>query len=1050
MTQKQKILLVFTLPAIAALLAVWLFVDRSHQQLSIERWSSEHRALVRIIANRMQEKIDEASELLAYTGRLNDFSSLAAVDRINPALNGIPPDLEPAKRQALDALLASNHNLAVLFLLLPNGDHYLSHPYAIQQSLKKYNLADRPYFQEATRSKKTTVSDIILGADGMPAVVIDMPLLGPNGEIYAHLGGVVYLKHLSSMLSSADIAPFDYGLLADRNGMLIGHSDNNLIGGPHELQKAEHPLLDKLHGDLHEMAFGQWPDKQGVAWLSFVHRLDSGWQLVLSRRHDSVLAETTPATRQITLLVGLILLITGSIGLALATRFARRWEIADDQLQMANDQLELRVAQRTAELSASQAQLQKAHDFYLTVLEHFPALIWRAGLDAKCNYFNATWLQFTGRSLDQEMGDGWTSGIHADDSEGCLSTYMEHFKAHQPFAMEYRLRRHDGEYRWILDIGRPFNNLAGEFAGYLGACFDVTERHESAEQLGLIATVFSHAREGITITDAQGTIVDVNQAFCEITGYSREEVIGRTPSLLKSEHQSPEFYSAMWTVLLRDGHWHGEIWNRKKSGEFYAELLTISAVRNEAGDVRHYVGIFADITVQKEHERHLEKLAHFDPLTELPNRTLLNDRLYMSIALASRNKTMLAVCLLDLDGFKSVNDTYGHAAGDELLIEFSRRALAIMRDTDTLSRLGGDEFVLLLNDLDNLEQGLEIIRRVLEAASHSYDIAGEPVHVSASVGVTLFPDDGVEPELLMRHADQAMYIAKQTGRNRYFLFDPMKDEAARAELADLQRLEKALDAGEFELHYQPKVDMQRGVVTGAEALIRWRHPQRGLMLPGEFLRVTENNDFAITLGEWVIDSALHQANEWHKQGLALNVSINIAAHHISLPDFTERLTALLSPYPDLPPNCIELEILETAALSDTGHVSRVIESCNKLGISFALDDFGTGYSSLLYLKHLPAETLKIDQSFIRDMQEDAEDLAIVKGVIGLAQAFNRSVIAEGVESVAHGDILLSLGCKHAQGYGIARAMPADEFAPWLGKWQAPPSWRGDQLNCGDA
>ena len=1050
MTQKQKILLAFILPAITALLAVWLFVDRSHQQLSIERWSSEHQALVRAIAHSTQEKISDASSLLAYTSRLPDFSALSAVDRINPALNGIPPDLEPGKRQILDSLLAGESNLAVLFLLLPNGDHYLSHPYAVQQSLKKYNLADRPYFQEATRSKKMAVSDTISGADGMPAVVIDTPLLNPTGEIYAHLGGVLYLKHLSRLLSSADIAPFDYGLLADRKGMLIGHSDANLIGGLRELQKAEHAMLGQLNGEQQEMIFGQWQDEQGVAWLSFVYRLDSGWQLVLSRRLDSVLAETAPATRQITLLIGLILLITSGIGLALAIRFAERWENADDQLREANDQLELRVAQRTAELSASQAQLQKSHDFYLTVLQRFPALIWRAGLDSKRNYFNATWLEFSGRSLDQEMGDGWISGVHADDGEHCLTSYRERFKARQPFAMEYRLRRHDGEYRWILDMGRPFNNLAGEFAGYLGACFDVTERHEAAEQLGLIATVFSHAREGITITDARGTIVDVNQAFCEITGYTRDEVIGHNPSLLKSEHQSPEFYSVMWTELLRAGHWHGEIWNRKKSGELYAELLTISAVRNEAGAVRHYVGIFADITLQKEHEHHLEKLAHFDPLTELPNRTLLNDRLYMSIALASRNKTMLAVCLLDLDGFKAVNDTYGHAAGDLLLIEFSRRALAIMRDTDTLSRLGGDEFVLLLNDLDNLEQGLDVIRRVLDAASHSYDIDGNPVHVSASVGVTLFPDDGVEPELLLRHADQAMYIAKQTGRNRYFLFDPMKDEAARAELADLQRLEQALNAGEFELHYQPKVDMQRGVVTGAEALIRWRHPQRGLILPGEFLRVTENNDFAITLGEWVIDSALRQANEWHKQGLALNVSINIAARHISLPDFTERLTALLSPYPDLPPNCIELEILETAALSDTGHVSRVIESCNKLGISFALDDFGTGYSSLLYLKHLPAETLKIDRSFIRDMQEDAEDLAIVKGVIGLAQAFNRSVIAEGVESVAHGDILLTLGCIHAQGYGIARAMPASEFKDWLGSWQAPRSWRSDPLNCGDA
>ncbi len=1046
MTQKQNILLAFILPVIAALVAVWLFVDRLHQQLSVDRWSSEHRALVRAIAHSMQEQIDDAINLLAYTSRLPEFSSLSAVDRSTPALNGIPPDLEPAKRQALDALLASGDKLGVVFMLLPNGDHYLSHPYSVQQSLKKYNLADRPYFQEATRRKKTAVSDSVRGADGMPAIVIDTPLLNATGDIYAHLGGVVYLKHLSRLLSPSNIAPFDYGLLADRQGRLIGHSDASLIGGPRELQQAEHPLLGKLNGSQQEIAFRQWQDGQGVAWLSFVYRLESGWQLVLSRRVDSVLAEITPTTRQTTLLVGLILLITSGIGLALAMRFAQRWERADHQVRQAHNQLELRVAQRTEELSASQAQLQKSHDFYLTVLERFPAMIWRAGPDTQCNYFNATWLAFTGRRLNQEMGDGWTSGVHTDDLERCVATYREHFKARLPFTMEYRLRRHDGEYRWILDMGRPFANLAGEFAGYLGVCLDVTERHEAAEQLGLIASVFSHAREGITITDPQGIIVDVNQAFSEITGYQRGEVIGRNPSLLKSEHQSPEFYRAMWAELARNGHWHGEIWNRKKSGELFAELLTISAVRSESGEIRHYVGIFADITVQKEHERHLEKLAHFDPLTELPNRTLLNDRLNMSIALATRKKTMLAVCLLDLDGFKAVNDRYGHAAGDQLLIEFSRRALAIMRDTDTLSRLGGDEFVLLLNDLDNLEQGLEVIRRVLDAARCSYDIGGDPVCVSASVGITIFPDDGVAPDLLLRHADQAMYVAKQTGRNRYFLFDPMTDEAARIELADLQRLEKALAAGEFEMHYQPKVDMRRGVVTGAEALIRWRHPERGLILPGEFLPITENNDFAITLGEWVIRTALRQTDAWHQQGLPLQISINIAARHISLPDFATRLTTLLSAYPALPHGSIELEILETAALSDTGHVSQVIESCRELGISFALDDFGTGYSSLLYLKHLPAETLKIDCSFIRDMQEDAENLAIVKGVIGLAQAFNRSVIAEGVESVAHGDTLLALGCTHAQGYAIGQPMPPTEFQHWLSHWQAPPSWRAEHQN----
>ena len=1045
MTQRQKILLAFVLPALTALVAVWLFVESSLRGLIVERWSNEHRALVRSISHNIQEKLGDATEALAYTSRLPEFASLSAVDRVTPALNGIPPELEPNKRKTLDALLAGPNNLAVVFMLLPNGDHYLSHPYPVQQSLQKFNLADRQYFIEASTSKKTAFSDGIVGSDGRPAIVIDTPLLDPNGDIFAHLGGVLYLSGISGLLAGNDIAPFDYGLLADRQGMLIGHSDRNLVSASRTLQKSDVPFPDYAQQKAGEISLSQWTDSQGVAWLSFVSRLDSGWQLVLSRRLDSITSEVGPAVRQTTLLVAIILLITGGIGIALVVFFAKRWEDSDQQLKQARDHLEQRVEQRTAELSESQGRLQKSLDFYLTILEHFPALIWRAGVDSKCDYFNATWLNFTGRSLAQEIGDGWTEGVLADDLQSCVSTYLEHFNARLPFAMEYRLRRHDGEYRWILDMGHPFVNLEGKFAGYLGACFDITEHHRATEQLSLAASVFMHTREGIIISDPNGKIVDVNQAFSEITGYQRDEVIGHNPSLLNAGQQSTEFYQAMWHELSETGQWHGELLNRRKSGECYTELLDISAVHDQNNAVCHYVGIFSDISQQKEHEQHLEKLAHFDSLTGLPNRTLLHDRLYMSIALAARSKTQLAVCMLDLDGFKAVNDTYGHAAGDCLLIEFSRRIQRTLRDTDTLSRLGGDEFVILLNDLDNLEQGMDVIRRVLSEASHIYEVDGNLLTVSASVGVTVFPDDGVDPDLLLRHADQAMYIAKQTGRNRYFLFDPMKDQAARAELAAIQALETALLNDEFELFYQPKVDMQRGIVTGAEALIRWRHPERGLIPPAEFLPVTESSDFAITLGNWVISEALRQADAWHHQGLHLSISINIAARHLSLLDFTAKLGLMLSLHPTLPHGRIELEILETAALSDTSHVSEVIQSCRELGISFALDDFGTGYSSLLYLKHLPAQTLKIDQSFVRDMKIDAEDLAIVKGVIGLAQAFNRSVIAEGVESAELGDALLDLGCTHAQGYGIARPMPAAEFRDWLAGWKAPASWQAIRL-----
>ena len=1040
MTQKQKILLAFVLPALIALLAIGIFLEKSHRQLAIERWSTEQTSHVRSIARSLQGEIDEAESHLAFTGQLAEFSHLNAVDRIDRALNGIPPDAESGKRQVLDALLKQLPSLSIVFLLLPNGDHYLSHPLTVQQSLKKFNLADRPYFNQASTTKLPAISDSVIGADGKLAVVVDIPLLDSQGEIYAHLGGVVLLQNLSNFLAPERITPFDIGLLTDRQGKLIAHSDPSQIGPESPFFPLDHPLLREKKPAGNEVEFLRWRDTDDTEWLSFTYRLESGWHLILQRRLASVAAEYAVAVSQTVSMVALILLLTSGIGLALAFFIARRWEAADHELARTHEQLEQRVIERTAELASSQAQLIQSRDFYLSVLENFPSLIWRAGLDAKCDYFNRTWLEFTGRTLEQELGDGWTEGVHADDLQRCLDIYTHNFAQHQPFAMEYRLRRHDGIYRWILDIGRPFHDMNGEFIGYLGACFDVSERHEAAEQLRLVASVFSHAREGIMITDARAQIIDVNEAFTLTTGYSREEALGRNPSFLRSTRQKPDFFVAMWATLNTHGYWQGELWNRKKNGEDFAELLTISAVRDSQGEINHYVGIFADITQQKEHEARLEKLAHYDPLTELPNRTLLGDRLYMSIALAQRKNSQLAVCMLDLDGFKQVNDKFGHAAGDQLLIEFAQRMRLELRQTDTLARLGGDEFVILINDLENYDECIEAIRRIIHSASQPYQLGSDMAQVSASIGITIYPDDGSDPDLLLRHADQAMYIAKLNGGNRYFMFDPLKDIAARAERTALERLQQALDAGEFSLYYQPKVDMRSGVVIGAEALIRWHHPERGLILPGEFLPLTEDTDFSITLGEWVISQALAQLNTWYQQELELTIGINISPRHLQQPDFAQGLARLLAPYPDLPTRLIELEILETAALHDMDHAAKVIAACQRMGISFALDDFGTGYSSLLYLKHLPADTLKIDQSFVRNMLHDPEHLAIVKGVIGLAKAFNRKVLAEGVESLPHGDALLDAGCRLAQGYGIARPMPAAELAGWITHWKAPENW----------
>jgi diguanylate cyclase (GGDEF)-like protein/PAS domain S-box-containing protein len=542
------------------------------------------------------------------------------------------------------------------------------------------------------------------------------------------------------------------------------------------------------------------------------------------------------------------------------------------------------------------------------------------------------------------------------------------------------------------------------------------------------------------ITDANGTIIDVNGTFSQITGYSYEEAIGRNPRMLKSGRQPTEYYQTLWHSLLDSGHWYGEVWNRRKSGEVFAEMQTISAVRDADGKTLHYVSLFSDITPLKQHQQELERIAHYDALTQLPNRVLLADRLRQGLIQSQRHKHSLAVVFLDLDGFKAINDAHGHAAGDKLLIEVAQRIKGALREGDTLSRIGGDEFVAILADLEKVQSCEPVLARMLQAASSPVMHGQHALQVTASMGVTLYPQDGSDADLLMRHADQAMYAAKQAGKNRYHLFDVVQDVATRSRRESVERILRALALGEFVLHYQPKVNLRSGAVVGVEALIRWQHPQRGLLLPHEFLPEIEEHPGSIQIGEWVLETALQQIEVWKQRGKTIPVSVNIGAHQLQSGNFAERLQQLLRNHPEVSASNLQIEVLETSALQDLAKVGVAMNACHAVGVSFALDDFGTGYSSLTYLKHLPAKTLKIDQSFVRDMLTDESDLAIVNGVIGLASAFGREVIAEGVETRAHGDLLLSLGCELAQGFGIARPMPVQALGPWLDAWSRSAEW----------
>ncbi|MDT0595142.1 bifunctional diguanylate cyclase/phosphodiesterase [Glaciecola petra] len=566
------------------------------------------------------------------------------------------------------------------------------------------------------------------------------------------------------------------------------------------------------------------------------------------------------------------------------------------------------------------------------------------------------------------------------------------------------------------------------------------EKKQTEENLKRAASVFTHANEGIIITDANANIIEINDTFSSITGYSLEDVLGKNPRILQSDRHSSEFYIEMWDNIIKHGHWQGEIWNRRSNGEIYPEMLTISAVTNSDGLVQHYISVSTDITAIKENQSQLERIAHYDLLTNLPNRVLLVERINQAMIQQHKDKKSVAVAFMDLDGFMAINDAYGHDIGDELLVVISQNMTAALRENDTLARIGGDEFIAMMGDLESFEECEIVLKRLLEAVSQPISISIGIVQVTVSIGVTMYPLDDVNAEQLIRHADQAMYIAKQTGKNNYHLFDIAQGTAIYTQRKCIDDIKTALNENEFVLHYQPKVNMRSGEIIGAEALIRWEHPTKGRIPPLDFLPAIEGHVISLDIGEWVIESALKQILEWRKVGVNLSVSVNISAYQLQQNNFSDCLAALLAAYPDIDPSCLELEILETSALQDTAQVSQTMKTCQDLGVNFALDDFGTGYSSLTYLKQLPAHMIKIDQSFVRDMLEDKDDLAIVSGVVGLAKTFQREVIAEGVETPEHGLALLELGCELAQGYGIARPMEANDIPKWIVNWKSSEKW----------
>lgn len=558
----------------------------------------------------------------------------------------------------------------------------------------------------------------------------------------------------------------------------------------------------------------------------------------------------------------------------------------------------------------------------------------------------------------------------------------------------------------------------------------VTKIQDNADRLSISSSVFANVHDGIFITNAQAKIIEVNPAFSRITGYKRDESIDQQPQLLGFAHEIDDFFEEYFKSTEYKGVWRGEVWNLNKGGIQYLAWLDMFPVFTESGEFRHYVGIFADITKAKEQQNQLEHQAYHDALTKLPNRILFTKQLEKIISKAHA-KNAFAVCYLDLDNFKPINDNHGHQVGDQLLVLLASRLKNVISKKDMIARFGGDEFALLLTGGRNHKDFAKTLDKLIIEIEKPFIIYNETFNVSASIGYTIYPNDKNTPDILLRHADNAMYHAKTHGGRNYHLFDPQLELLSRSQHQIGEEIILAIDNDEFKLHFQPQVNIATGDIIGFEALIRWQHPLQGLLLPGDFLPTIEHTQLIIDIGKWVIKSAFSQLAFWNKQGQKVDVSINIAAFHLTEERFVDYLKKMLREYPDVSGSQLCLEITESAAINDINNVTNIIKASKKLGLSYAIDDFGAGYSSLIYLRKLPVDIIKIDQSFIHDMLKNPEDLAVIASVVTLSNEFKRQVIAEGVETHHEADKLLELGCQLAQGFGIAKPMPAEQVLDWL-------------------
>jgi diguanylate cyclase (GGDEF)-like protein/PAS domain S-box-containing protein len=706
---------------------------------------------------------------------------------------------------------------------------------------------------------------------------------------------------------------------------------------------------------------------------------------------------STPLHFIIPILLGL------TIGLLLSTLVAMRREIMNSQ----------RLFRAVADLAQEFIYVRNTEGVYEYVSPSCLAITGHSQAD----FYDQPHLM--SRLVLEEDREVWDQHVHQMHEQG------------KPERLLIRIRARDGEIRWLEHICSDLRDERGKLLGVRSTNLDVSERVLKERQLAIAATAFE-THDAILITDAESRIIRANTAFTEITGYEPDEVIGKTPAILKSGKHEKAFYEEMWATLHRERRWEGELLDRRKNGEIYPKQLTITAVRNEQGRVTNYVGIFSDITSRKAAEEEINRLAYYDTLTSLPNRRLLIDRLQLAMATCDRNKSYGAVLFIDLDNFKELNDTQGHDVGDQLLVEVAHRLLACVRTGDTVARLGGDEFVVMLanlfdTELDVVPRAESVATKVLASLNLPYLLNGQQYHGTASIGVTLFHGCEKSVDELLKHSDVALYQAKNSGRATLRFFDPSMQQALELRARLNKDMHLALQAQQFQLYFQPQVDAT-GRCIGAEVLLRWEHPERGLLFPNAFISHAEESGMIADIDFWVLREACQRLQRWQEKPdfARIPLAVNVSAAAFMRADFVEDVLSIINRC-GVEPGLLKLELTETSLVDGVDEAIGKISRLKSAGIRFSLDDFGTGYSSLSYLRQLPISQLKIDRAFVRNVVTEPGDAMIAKTIIGMAQNLGLEVVAEGVETQDQLDLLVSFGCRTFQGYLFSRPLTLWDF-----------------------